>query len=257
MSANDSKDKICLRSIAPKLMGLMREIKQTSSESLATMLIQRLFIENQNMNAHDTVKRRIYDVINVLSAAGIIEKDGKKLIWHGLNDFRTMPMESQAKRPIPESMGPSNASLPVIDTSYQFPFNPFNVPPIPAHGSGHPSSELSLDAKERRLLIKLKLLTNIKLMIQQNTLVKRPESSILPYMLIGLKNNVTLTECENKGHLVLKLPNDSIAVFESLLVFMLKRKIDPEKAKNMIQKNPKYQKYADQVIEFQSTEYPT
>ena len=161
MSANDTKDKICLKSIAPKLMELMREIRTTTSESLASMLIQRLFIENQNMNAHDTVKRRIYDVINVLSAAGIIEKVGKKLTWHGLNDFRnltSMQTNSPTKRP-PSAASSPNPTQSCMDPLYQFPLNA-SVPrlPSPQRIQQQQQNQHSLEEKEKKLLIKIKTL---------------------------------------------------------------------------------------------------
>ncbi|EAY20676.1 hypothetical protein TVAG_163720 [Trichomonas vaginalis G3] len=83
---SDSKDKICLKAIAPRLLELMRSMKSTTSETIATMLINLLAVEAAGSFSQETVRRRIYDVINVLSATGVIEKDGKKLTWRGLNN---------------------------------------------------------------------------------------------------------------------------------------------------------------------------
>ena len=110
MASNEGKDKVCLKAIAPRLMEIMREMGTTNSENLAAILINKLVIENQNANSQDTVKRRIYDVINVLTAAGIIEKVGKKLTWRGMKGFGSLA--GQAAAPMPQIAGPSGAPLP-------------------------------------------------------------------------------------------------------------------------------------------------
>lgn len=101
---NENKDKVCLKAIAPRLLDLMREIKSTTSENLATLLINQLALENPNGFSQETVRRRIYDVINVLSATGIIDKDGKKLSWGGAKTASPAPTGDPQRPNIPMNL---------------------------------------------------------------------------------------------------------------------------------------------------------
>ena len=85
MSSADSQgqNRLCLKSLAPRTLEVMRELGSTTSEDLATVIIQRLMRTQPNLTGQETIRRRIYDVINVLSAARVIDKVGKRLMWHG------------------------------------------------------------------------------------------------------------------------------------------------------------------------------
>jgi hypothetical protein len=61
----------------------MRDLGSATSEDIATIVINRLMASNPTLSGHDTIRRRIYDVINVLSAAGLIDKVGKQIVWRG------------------------------------------------------------------------------------------------------------------------------------------------------------------------------
>jgi hypothetical protein len=75
--------RLCLKDLAPHTLEVMRELESTTSEDIATLTIDKLLRSNPNLTGQDTIRRRIYDVINVLSAAGVIDKVGKQIIWHG------------------------------------------------------------------------------------------------------------------------------------------------------------------------------
>jgi hypothetical protein len=78
-----SSARLCLKDLAPHTLEVMRELESTTSEDIATLTIDKLLRSNPNLTSQDTIRRRIYDVINVLSAAGVIDKVGKQIIWHG------------------------------------------------------------------------------------------------------------------------------------------------------------------------------
>lgn len=84
MSADSQgQNRLCLKSLAPRTLEVMRELGSTTSEDLATVIINQLMRTQPNLTGQETVRRRIYDVINVLSAARVIDKVGKRLMWHG------------------------------------------------------------------------------------------------------------------------------------------------------------------------------
>ena len=89
------KNKICLKALAPHTMELIRDLKSTTSEDIATCIIEKLTFQHPGLKGQDTIKRRIYDVINVLSAAGVIDKVGKQIIYQGTSPFfKSIPVNS-------------------------------------------------------------------------------------------------------------------------------------------------------------------
>jgi hypothetical protein len=78
-----SSARLCLKDLARHTLEVMRELESTTSEDIATLTIDKLLRSNPNLTGQDTIRRRIYDVINVLSAAGVVDKVGKQILWHG------------------------------------------------------------------------------------------------------------------------------------------------------------------------------
>jgi hypothetical protein len=78
-----SASRLCLKALAPHTFEVMRELGTGTSEDIATLILNRLMGTNPALSGQETVRRRIYDVINVLSAAGVIDKVGKQIIWRG------------------------------------------------------------------------------------------------------------------------------------------------------------------------------
>jgi hypothetical protein len=75
--------RLCLKAIAPTTLDVMLELGTTTSEDIATMIINSYMRANPNLSGQETIHRRVYDVINVLSAAGVIDKVGKQVVWRG------------------------------------------------------------------------------------------------------------------------------------------------------------------------------
>lgn len=82
-STDSSSVRLCLKSLAHCTLEVIREMGNTTSEDLATVIISKFLRAQPNLTGQDTIRRRIYDVINVLSATGVIEKSGKQLVFRG------------------------------------------------------------------------------------------------------------------------------------------------------------------------------
>jgi hypothetical protein len=72
--------RLCLKMLTPRISEVMRDLVTTTSEDIASTIITKYFRLNPNVTGQDPICRRIYDVINVLSAAGVIDKVGKQVV---------------------------------------------------------------------------------------------------------------------------------------------------------------------------------
>jgi hypothetical protein len=162
-----AQSRICLKVIAPQTLDVVRELGTSNSEDVASVIIARLIGPNPPLSAHETIRRRIYDVINVLSAAGVIDKVGKQILWRG-------------GRPAPV------------------------MPPIP---STPDASEGRVHRKEEMLREKVRLLTLDKVLIKRNfSRDQSPGSMTLPVILIGIQDptHTTFTQSVNRCQLEIK-----------------------------------------------------
>lgn len=210
--AKKQKNKICLKALAPHVMELIRDLKSTTSEDIATCIIEKLTIQNPGLKGQDTIKRRIYDVINVLSAAGIIDKVGKQIIYQGTSPF-------------------------------------FKT--IPANSSVLSESDIQrIKAKEKLLQSKIALFTLFKVLIQRNFNVPEPENRIkLPAILVGvkepsstiLKHPLVRTEVEftSKEPMVFLAPSEVLT----------KINLPKESIKAFLEASPDYARYAQSLIQ--------
>jgi hypothetical protein len=166
--AGSSQSRLCLKALAPHTVEVLRELGTTTSEDIATMIITRLMRTNPNLSGQETIRRRIYDVINVLSAACVIDKVGKQIIWRG----------------------GSRASVQSASTS----------------GSAE-EDERRILSKENILRDKVTLLTRYKALIRRN-FVRTPSSDALqlPVILIGIHdtNRTTFTQSLNRCELQIR-----------------------------------------------------
>jgi hypothetical protein len=74
-----SQDRLCLKMIAPLTLDVTRDLGTTTCEDIATMIINKFMQTNPRLTGQETIRRRVYDAINVLSAAGVIQKSGKQV----------------------------------------------------------------------------------------------------------------------------------------------------------------------------------
>jgi hypothetical protein len=167
-----SQSRLCLKALAPHTVEVMRELGTTTSEDIATMIITKLLRTNPNLSGQETIRRRIYDVINVLSAACVIDKVGKQIIWRG------------GRR----SSAPSTAATTTAE-----------------------EDESRILSKEKVLRDKVTLLTRYKALIRRN-FVRTPSSDAvrLPVILIGIRdtNRTTFTQSLNRCELEIRSSAD-------------------------------------------------
>jgi hypothetical protein len=146
----------------------MRELGTTTSEDIATMIITKLMRTNPNLSGQETIRRRVYDVINVLSAACVIDKVGKQIIWRG-------GVRSSV------TSGSTSATA--------------------------EEDESRILSKESVLRDKVTLLTHYKALIRRN-FVRTPSSDALqlPVILIGIRdtNRTTFTQSLNRCELEIR-----------------------------------------------------
>jgi hypothetical protein len=72
---------LCLGRMAPIVFTVLKEHSGLSSQAVADSVIRELGQEIVDGLSDRTLRRRIYDVLNVFLAAGIAVKEGKALIW--------------------------------------------------------------------------------------------------------------------------------------------------------------------------------
>lgn len=147
-----SSNRLCLKSLAPPTVEVLKELGTTSSEDAATYIISQLSKSSHNeISGQDTIRRRIYDVINVLSASGIIDKVGKQIVWRGFQIYN------------PKEIKITNSISPVV--------------------------EQRIANKEKSLREKVRLLTLYKVLIARNFIPKTPKNAVyLPSIIIGVEN---------------------------------------------------------------------
>ncbi|EAX96293.1 hypothetical protein TVAG_264170 [Trichomonas vaginalis G3] len=206
----ENKDKVCLKALAPRLLELLLELGETTSESIATILINNLIQENPHSFSQETVRRRIYDVINVLSATGIIEKDGKKLNWRGLKRQNPGAEAEQAPKP--------NAPSPLV-------------------------------LKQRSLFLKLRILAAYKALIQKNFPNRKPPNALpARVMVFGTASNEIKTTRLGRHEIKIEL-RERPTHFFSPTDIILHVQFPPQLIHDLLEINPLFAKYSKEVID--------
>ena len=160
MSKEDSS-RLSLKVLAPETARIVREYGTATTEEIATVVITKFqgSIDNSKTTTQDTIRRRIYDVINVLAASGLIEKVGKKITWNSTTPYL-------------QALPSGDSSLNQITT---------NEDKI---------IESRIKEKEAQLRAKICLLTLYKALTERNFPKSASEKDIsLPTILICLENS--------------------------------------------------------------------
>lgn len=213
MDEANQKSKVCLKSLAPNTMNVIRKLQRTTPEVIANIIIQQLTNEHPNMNGQETIRRRIYDVINVLSAAGVIDKVGKQIIYQGTSRY-------------------------------------FNTLPTP-HPYLKDEDSQRIRKKEKQLEEKIVLLTLFKSLIQRNYPIAEPPqgSKPLPQIIIGIneQSSMNLKYPQSRSELELSTKHKMIFLAPS---DMLKRLHFPKTSiKAFLEASPDYARYAQSLLE--------
>ncbi|KAH0785561.1 transcription factor Dp-1 [Histomonas meleagridis] len=202
--------RLSLKALSPQTLEVIQELKKSTSEDIATVLINRFMGTEPNLKGQDTIRRRIYDVINVLSAARLIDKVGKQIIWNGNNPYIPTPI----------------------------PIAP-NMPP----------GEKDLEEKEKTLSEKIRLLTYYKLLIQRNFNRTPPPNAIhFPTIIIGIRdsNQAALTHTFN--HSELEIRSKMPLIFLSPSDILKKLRFPKDKIRQLLSLSPELYKYGAKLL---------
>ncbi|KAK8833990.1 hypothetical protein M9Y10_025551 [Tritrichomonas musculus] len=210
--AKKQKNKICLKNLAPHTMELIRDLKTTTSEDIATCIIEKLTFQNPGLKGQDTIKRRIYDVINVLSAAGVIDKVGKQIIYQGTSPF---------------------------------------FKSIPVNSSVLSESDIKrIQNKEKLLESKIALLTLFKALIQRNFILPEPENRIkLPAILVGVKEPSSTILKHPLVRTEIEFTSKEPMVFLAPSEVLMKINLPKESIKAFLEASPDYARYAQSLLQ--------
>jgi hypothetical protein len=203
--------RLCLKAIAPHTLEVMRELGTSTSEDIATMIINSFTRTNPNLSGQETIRRRIYDVINVLSAAGVIDKVGKQVVWRG-----------------------GRRSLPA---------GPRQIPPA------DPSEE-RVRSKEQMLCDKVRLLTLYKVLIARNFAREpSPDMFNLPVILIGIRDTGKTTFTHSINRCELEIRSHKSMLFLAPSDILKKIGLPKPIIERILTLNPDLQRYGNQLLQ--------
>lgn len=225
-TSKEDSSRISLKELAPETAKVVREYGTATTEEIATVVITKFHyaIENaKSTTTQDTIRRRIYDVINVLAASGMVDKVGKKITWKGAPQSIRSFSISNAKglyMPSPEDQ----------------------------------EIESRIIEKEIELKLKVGLLTLYKALIQRNfpeEVSTQKRAISLPIILICLQDpedGVIYPLDENKTKVELQSQKDII--FQSPMDILKNMTFDPNSIHNLIQAaSPDFIPYATDILQ--------
>jgi hypothetical protein len=202
--------KLCLKTIAPHTLEVMRDLGTSTSEDIATMIINTLMRNNPNLSGQETIRRRIYDVINVLSAAGVIDKVGKQVVWRG------------TRRSIPAAVRPA----------------------APADSIGE-----RVRMKEQLLCDKVRLLTLYKVLIQRNfPRDPSPNPLALPLILIGVRDRSRTTFTQSLNRCELEIKSHQSLLFLAPSEILSKISLSKRNVQAILMMSPELLRYASELL---------
>jgi hypothetical protein len=72
---------LCLSNMAAMIINILKETESTTFQEVAERVVQFMGTEEPNGNNGRTLRRRVYDVLNVFVASGFIAKDNKTIMY--------------------------------------------------------------------------------------------------------------------------------------------------------------------------------
>jgi hypothetical protein len=204
--------RLCLNALAPHTLDVMRELETTTSEDIANMIIDKLTRTTPSRSSQKTIRHRIYDVINVLSAAGVVDKVGKQIVWHG---GRQAP--NARPNAAPRATGDDDARI---------------------------------AAKERMLRDKVSLLTLYKALIKRN-FAHEPTADVLglPVILLGIKDAAQITFTQSLNRCELEVRSTGGLVFMAPSEILQKINLERKTVKGILDLSPELARYGTQLLQ--------
>jgi hypothetical protein len=91
---------LILRQIAPTILTVLKSRPSSSFQDVADAIIADLGGEPLDSRGERTVRRRVYDVLNVFVAVGYAERDGKTIICSRSPDLQSAPSGDSIRQKI-------------------------------------------------------------------------------------------------------------------------------------------------------------
>ena len=141
---------LCLNNLSARVLNFIEKNPSTSFTEVADTIMEDIS-GDENKNSDKTTRRRVYDVLNVFYAAGIITKDSKSIQYHPLSQNLYNEFVPESEQEIAQRCR----------------------------------------EKKQFLLQKISLILSYKSLIERNQTKNRPPSAIqLPALLVGFDKNV-------------------------------------------------------------------
>lgn len=91
-----SSKPLCLTNMASKILSILKQKENTTFQEVADDIVNDIGPDVADANNERTLRRRVYDVLNVFVAAGFITKDNKKITYTPPRTSSGQPMETAA-----------------------------------------------------------------------------------------------------------------------------------------------------------------
>lgn len=137
---------LCLSSLAEDVLHFIQERTNTTFQEVADMIVSKDDSSNEK-----TTRRRVYDVLNVFAAAGLISKEARSIKYQPLAHISEL-----------DNLSPQDKDL-----------------------------AKDCEDKRTMLMQRIKLLLSYKALIARNKQVARPVNAVqMPVIIVGFNNNI-------------------------------------------------------------------
>jgi hypothetical protein len=189
----------------------MRDLGTTTSEDIANIIIEKTMRSDPNIRIQDTIRRRIYDVINVLSAAGVIDKVGKQLVWQGRHQ--------------PQRSGVFTGDMVNND-------------------------ETRIGGKEKLLREKIGLLTRYKALLRRNfSRPPKADAISLPVILIGITEPTQASLTQPLDRCELDIRSKNPLSFLSPAEILQRIDLPKDSIREILSASPDYMRYGSHLLQ--------
>lgn len=140
---------LCLGSLAEDVLHFIQERTNTTFQEVADMIVSKT--HKDDSSNEKTTRRRVYDVLNVFAAAGLISKEARSIKYQPLAHISEL-----------DNLSPQDKDL-----------------------------AKNCEDKRTLLMQRIKLLLSYKALIMRNKQVSRPVNAVqMPVIMVGFNNNI-------------------------------------------------------------------
>lgn len=213
---------LCLTNLSAMVLEFLKKNPVTTFSNVADMIIRTISEKYKDISADKTTRRRVYDVLNVFLATGIITKDNKRIRYNDLNlaqDESKTEIQSTIK--IKTDDENDNSSLETEDEEEEDNSSSITSDNEKADNLAQESNTTESEIELKNSIIhKIKLYLRYKLLISRNQQITTiPEKPItLPAIFIGVDTELTdIVRLNNNYSIQIRAPkNPEIQFFSPL-----------------------------------------